>query len=227
MKILCKVKDFYDYVGYNASEDITFDRRNMTVIEPGVQDFYKDSEGGVINGLLYISNIFGVWIGHNFYVYRISNIQNRYERNIYNIEVLSKNFKYDIDLIAKRVVYDIPHKKPIELHAIEFPWDLRLNKHWFKSEQALNQKIDEEIIKGNIANWKLREYIFDSLNKDKIPILKNTFLARLDPSEVYYAIESWLLAQNNDVDQETDGITDVDKAVNHGFDKKESFRNCK
>ena len=74
----------------------------------------------------------------------------------------------------------------------------------------------------------IKPFEIDSSKKGAIPILRNTWVPSfVDANEAYYNIEEWLIAQHNDVDQESKGITDIDKVINHGFDKRESFRNIK
>lgn len=241
MKILCKEKDFYDYIGYqNGSEDIVFDRRDMTVITRG-KDFklYSSKEIGevqLMNSFLGDDpeTEFGLWIGHNLYIYRVTELSDRYENNTYyTYKTLSPKFKYTVKLLTKKTLYDIPHKAPIEF--VYMNWKKLNYRFGFfrhnsylkeKEKESIRKDLDNEILNGNVNNWELKTVEFDR-DRILIPILKDSFAGSLDPGEVYYAIESWLISQHNDVDQESKGITDVEKAVNHGFDKKSSFRNVK
>lgn len=251
MHILCKEKDYYDYVGYNNGDygnpnsfaDVTFDRREMWVIAPGtnyagggVLDLISkvaDSKNG--NSVGVMKNIIGLWLGYNLYIFRIDADPNRWERNMWG-SFLKDNFDYNIELLAHRKIYDIKHNNAVEFVKIDVEYLERLYKsNWkdyfkaIKTDKGEN-KIIEEFQKGNPANWKFSPYFervaFSFMHNT--PILKNTWVPKYVPAEeAYYAIEEWLIAQHNDVDQESKGITDVEKAVNHGFDKKASFRNVK
>lgn len=239
MKIFCKEKDFYDYIGYqNGSEDVTFDRRDMIVITRG-KDFrlYSSKEIGeaqLMNSFLGDESEaeFGLWIGHNLYIYRVTELSDRYDTNSWTRSV-SPKFKYKIKLLDKKTIYDIPHKAPIEFVRINWRklnYQFNIFRHasylTAKEKEKYQKDLDNEILNGNVKNWELKLVEFD-VHRTLIPILKDSFAGALDPSEVYYAIESWLISQHNDVDQESKGITDVEKAINHGFDKKSSFRNVK
>lgn len=238
MRILCKEKDFYDYVGYgeNSSEDVTFDRRNMWMIKREGEDADYDTIYHVIDTLLtdrerHAEGVIGIFIGYALYIVKLTATPR--ETSYDSV----KPFKYSAELIAARKCYDIKHSLPIEFVKIEtsiYDYSFWRLKSWKSYTNA--QKDEDFLIKeykeGNVANWKLKpafekSWAFVDIN-GKIPILKNTFVPKLiDAKEVYYNIEEWLISQYNDVDQESEGLTDVDKAINHGFDKRSSFRNVK
>ena len=57
------------------------------------------------------------------------------------------------------------------------------------------------------------------------PILADTDLVRLiDPREIWIELDQYLSSLKNDISQESAGLTDRDKALNHGFSHPESFR---
>ena len=209
MRILCKEKDFYDYVGFgeNGSEDVTFDRRKMWMIKR--EDYqFVDSLMRSKRGDQLTEKVIGVFIGYTLYIIKLTSDPRKFswDKGI-------EPFKYSAELIAARKCYDIKHSSPIEF--VEFgifnPWNLK----------SFQKDLTKDYKEGNVANWEIKP-VFDD---DRIPILKNTFIPKLiDAKEVYYNIEEWLISQYNDVDQESVGLTDVDKAINHGFDKKTSFR---
>ena len=259
MHIICKEKDYYDFVGYgeNGSEDVTFDRRNMWVIKPANSELYdKDNILHVIHSMLCTQNtelterVIGVFIGFNLYIIYISAEKDRKEKYL-NYQYEIRPFKYNAELIAKRICYDIKHPKPIDFVTIETSvWDYlnyRLKtwkdlnyrlKTWKDLKNYQNAKTskshiaEREYKEGNPNNWKINPLFSkdweSEKSNNKIPILKNTFIPKLvSAEECYRNIEEWLISQYNDVDQESEGLTDVDKAINHGFDKKTSFRNVK
>ena len=71
---------------------------------------------------------------------------------------------------------------------------------------------DNEYKTGNINNWEIKH--FDFFEENTIPILRNTWVpSYVDAQTAYYNIEEWLIAQHNDVDQESKGLTDIDKVI--------------
>lgn len=239
MRILCKEKDYYDYIGAENGydkDDIVFDRRNMRVLKAGYEYADWDTIDHVVDTLLtdrckpQSYAVYGLWIGYNFYVFGLSGDVDRYVDNTY--KMLKKDWKWSAELISNFKLYNVPHKNPIELVEIEvalnFQYFRKLNGSWrnFRTKYDLARKDSQinELQTGNPANWKLKTI----WGEDKIPILKNTWIPKfVSAKDAYYGIEEWLLAQKNDVDQESKDLSDVDKAVNHGFDKKSSFRNVK
>ena len=239
MHIICKEKDYYDFVGYgeNGSEDITFDRRNMWVIKPATAELYdRDNILRVIHSILYertrelSETVIGVFIGFSLYIIYLSAELNRETNGIL------RPFKWDAKLLAKRTCYDIKHPKPIDFVDIDLsvydnsPFYIKNLKAW---EKGYNNRVwelkEKEYKKGNPNNWEIKPLFSNDWESEKfdkkIPILKNTFIPKLiSAEECYRNIEEWLISQYNDKDQESEGLTDVDKAVNHGFDKITSFR---
>ena len=87
----------------------------------------------------------------------------------------------------------------------------------------------------NIYNWRsgntsLRSALDIDVGKDTIkgvlenPILKNTPIPSVIPARDFYnAIDNYLRSMFNDKTIEIKN-SDIDKAINHGFDKRTSFR---
>lgn len=242
MNIICKIKDYYDFVGYqNDSEDITFDRRNCVVlVDKNFEDcaineysIYSFIESILTKGSQKLEeNMVGFLCGFNLHIFRVTllePISHHYHPQIQGIYGVSK-FKYSIDYIGCRKCYNIQHDRVIDFVTIDTTiFDLKnykLNsfKSWDKYKQLKKNKefIDNDLLNSNVANWKINS-IFDNY-----PIVTNTFIPKYISADIMYRnIEEWLIAQHNDVDQESKGITDVDKVINHGFDKKSSFRSVK
>lgn len=64
--------------------------------------------------------------------------------------------------------------------------------------------------------------VTDEINID-LPILANTFLTKLiNAEDIWKDINTYISSLNNDKDIKE--ASDIEKVVNHGFDKKESFR---
>lgn len=245
MHILCKEKDYYDYVGYengfDPATDVTFDRRNMDMITPG-QDYNRNGIEDIVSSIADgcpEGAVVGVWIGFTLYIFKIWADPDRWDHRITGT-YLKKGFKWTSELLASRKVYDVSHPHAIDFVYISTPlfehynWKLNSWKDWRIYENAKKDPsyILKEYASGNVANWKFKPlwgYDWNIKDQDyKMPILKNTWIPKwVSAKDAYYGIEEWLIAQHNDVDQESEGLTDVDKAINHGFDKKASFRNIK
>lgn len=239
MKILCKEKDYYDYIGYqngyDSTEDVTFDRREMEMIEPG-----QDINGrGIENLVSEITDncpegsVVGVWIGFTLYIFKLWADPNRWTHDPLG-NFLKPGFKWTSELIAARRDYNVKHPHPIEFVYIKTSlfdysnWKLNSWKNWknFNAAKKDLASYINEYRTGNVANWKFKDIYGDG--PYKVPILKNTWIPKhVSAQDAYIGIEEWLIAQHNDVDQESEGLTDVDKAINHGFDKRASFRNVK
>lgn len=238
MKIICKEKDFYDFVGRQAeygTEDITFDRRDMWVIKSGTVEWDTDTVGVFVNSILsgrygkvVTEKDIGLWLGNALYIFRISELENRYlPKTADGSFHLNPDFRWKAELLASRKLYNIKHDLPVEFVDIDTNLYTSWGKFhtWKKYEDAKKDRLINEYKEGHPANWEIKPF-FEGFKK--IPILKNTWVPSfINPHEAYYAIEEWLISQHNDVDQESEGLTDVDKAINHGFDKKASFRNVK
>ena len=231
MKIICKVKDYYDYVGFGNSEDIVFDRRNNWGTTPDTEEISLFSNYKIIDEYLCHHNsvdskVIGLFLGYNLYVFLITAETKRTYFNKNGVEILKK-YKYDVELINHTVAYNVKHTLPVEF--VEIDMNIK-GRYYFSAEDLV-----EEIKKGQTNLWVFKPLFSSSLTSslykdlaNKIPILKNTFVPKFVPADIAYRnIEEWLIAQHNDVDQESIGLTDVDKAINHGFDKKYSFRSTK
>jgi hypothetical protein len=111
------------------------------------------------------------------------------------------------------------------------------NIHIFQKELSiakdLRVKTNGYWWRFNVGNVKsIREINFkycmgekQSCNRIDLPILSETQIPAIIPAqELYAALDNYVTARNNDKDVSIP-LTDVDKAINHGFDKKTSFRN--
>ena len=77
------------------------------------------------------------------------------------------------------------------------------------------------------GNWNQGKYR-DIKKELPIPFLRDTFIPKYIPAYLIYSgIDDFIRSSKNDVDQESDGLIDIDKVINHGFDKRTSFRNIK
>ena len=83
------------------------------------------------------------------------------------------------------------------------------------------------LTKKKLKNIKLSELTIRNFGlQDDFYILKNIGIpAMIPPEQIYYSMETYLFSLKNDRNCESTGLTDCEKIVNHGFNKKTSFRN--
>ena len=87
-----------------------------------------------------------------------------------------------------------------------------------QADEAHGERVGRERRLANVLFMPL-------CDKTKIPILSQTGIpAVIQPEQIFLGIEEYLSSKSNDRSMESEGLTDVDKAVNHGFDKRTSFR---
>jgi len=137
----------------------------------------------------------------------------------------NKTYEYDCVFNLLRIEYDLPKfwTPVMALSRAEINYFRKLGEGYFFKHD--NKKIDNE----NIDFGNKPETYFGKKNIKEVienPILGNTKLVSLlDSLEIYKSLDSYLRSLHNDVTQESDGLTDTEKAENKGFNKIESFRN--
>jgi len=237
MQIICKYKDFYDYKCYEFGRDPfpTFERREcVKLTQSSLVEWLIKFDGkeycftrNQYDHLEYF-DIKNVWfyleVGSDKYIFLATNITRK--QNF----VVSIPYYYDCSVELVRVIKNTKKIWPsvMTLSRIEIKNDRIRNPSFgglsFHPTYNGIKKGDERYFNyGNESDH------FGRINKDKIiklPILSSTKLAGvLDPQEIYAGIDSYLRSLQNDVNTESEGLTDVEKAVNKGFNKRESFRN--
>jgi len=218
MRIISKIKDFYDYISYEFSDkddDIVFDRRNSIIIT-------KND----------IASFLGL---------------NRYEKKTYYSDI-SNYLIFQVGCLFFLIeVYDVEYKDVIVcgIKEKEFSnYKMKVLSKWrnYNSKDVMNfyklhryfyYKTDNQFIdyaKNEILSEddKMKSAGYTNI-KDKVFILNETGLASIiDPKEIYLALDEYFSSLITDKEKrESVGITNNEKIVNHGFDKKISFRNVK
>jgi len=229
MQIICKFKDFYDYKCYAHGRDPfpAFDRRGAIKLTQSDLTKWiiglKHHEGYFIcNNSFWCdkgNEIFYLEAGSDKYIFAACNATRK------KTALQSPDFEYncDIQLLRKIKSSNKINKAVIalcRLH-IDFPGKLKLlsqNRHY------CSEKI---IQRGNyIKTCSEKKFTYGKRYGIELPILSETKLTGLlDPQEIYISLDSYLRSLHNDVSQESSGLTDEAKAVNKGFNKRESFRN--
>jgi hypothetical protein len=203
-----KKKDYYDYVLYTLNDTdkfLTYDRKDPTIL----------SDQNIIDMCVYDS-IYGLREKYHFLL-EVGFIQYLFSvENVYYDEELKKKCGA---INFKKIYSDGKHYFEKEISFIK-RFDFCFKADWWRI-----RKNDERYEK--LSNFDFNKIIYEGRQEDIIPnpILKETKIPSfIEAKDIYINLLNYLSAQKNDKDYSTD-LTDIDKAENHGFDKKTSFRN--
>jgi len=208
MYILDKNKDFYDYLSgiYGVDKTITYDRRGSTVL----------TEKTLLNLIVPTEGSYREHYKNNFvlFILEVGDIQ-------YLIMVNEIKFKKDTDEYYWGALYPVEAKFRLFKTFMD-------HKHYFEKEitlvpvRRLHTPFTWREKKFEVNNYSELEIL--DYYKVSNPIMKNTSIPSIiDATEVWKNLNNYISSKYND---KTITIvnSDVDKAVNHGFDKKTSFR---
>ena len=224
MRIFCKEKDYYDYLQI-YDDDIIFDRRNSIHLSDKdiICSFPTYNKRNYFSKKYDDKNLYQVLAlraGYKLFFFKIK-ISNFSEFGTRGSFLSSSEFDYEVNYLGSKLDYTY---KGDPLNFFSYEVEIGRDRKW--------NIIEADPIKDNINNLKCYPLNYDSwhncITEYNVPFIGNTFVAKyISGDEIYNAIDDYLRSLNNDVDQESEGITDVDKAINHGFDKRTSFRNVK
>ena len=212
MYIIDKNKDYYDYLGktYGVDKTIVYDRRGSIPLTAG--SFLKTMAPAAIN------------IGRHYY--------SGHEGVLFVLEVGTTQYLFGMHEIRYKSltpltsVYPDPYDCKYELVSI-----FKDNKHYYDKEISIVPVEKNMFYGSNWRAWNKKEInSFAELREVENrrisnPILKDLFIPSLVKAEdIWKDLSNYISSKYND---KTITIvnSDVDKAVNHGFDKKTSFRN--
>lgn len=201
MYILDKNKDYYDYLSgiYGVDKSITFDRRCSTVV----------------------SNIDIAYI-----TLRSRAASKQKEEKHILLEVGNTQYVFEVDIYSRDGgVYGwTPFTISVKLICI-----FKDNKNYSGEEMAFIPVTPKHYFswKGESASKRINSIGDLTLlldHKVSRPILKNTFVpAYISPEEIWKELSNFISSKQND--KNVDIInSDTDKIINHGFDKRSSFR---
>ena len=243
MRILSKYKDYYDYLSHSeiADDEILFDRRKAdNLVKSKDMSYNKSDEFSYVNEVVVRHGecLLYLYAGYQIFVFFI-NVTHR-DDNVFLVppyeDTEKKKLSYTIELVHSFKNYNRNiSDKVLEMGSVDTGLPIWWSKHWKlgkSHDEEQKQRVINFIKDEKIDQWKLIPIGYDKYHEQYnwpgYPILTNTFVSKLIPAEeIYRNIEDFLFAARNDKDQESEGLTDVDKAINHGFDKKNSFRNVK
>ena len=226
MQILCKVKDFYDYAClYQQERDPfpTFDRKNYTLLNNDlliswIVDLKRNPD--IFNRGVIEDEYFYLEVGAAKYIFKAINIVRK------NLTKHPEQYEFDCNISLIRTIEHSPNifSTPLAIAHVDLNYEDIKSYHRTHKQELVLESCPIEIMDFKPRhNWLSYDKYYDVI---ETPILKNTYLAGLlDPHKIYINLDNYLRSLYNDVTQESKGLTDNDKAVNKGFDKKESFRN--
>ena len=206
MKIIDKGtrKDFYDYIAYQYPDSSTcFDRRKAQQFDKTfIASWMSDDRKFIHNYSLFI-----ICIGYTRWLFSVSDVKHTYLESDYKLRLVSQWKDYNNR----------------EFMTIKVP-DL----YWGYAGKSEEEKA--EAIKNNQIPIKdFKTYGWNSFDDKNGLFLKDAgFASILKPEDVYWSLDEYFcsLASEKEGGPSKD-LSDVDKALNHGFDKKVSFRNIK
>jgi len=230
MQIICKYKDFYDYKCYEYGRDPfpTFDRRKCIflnqsrltewIIDLKNNKFFFDTHNHYKNFYGYDPNdniYFYLEVGRDKYIFKASNFSRKEN------PPKSQLFEYDSVICPIRIIQSTDKVWPAVMALSKIEKEHKMWRKYNPGEIAICEEKDLDY--GNRNNYLGRRNKDDVINH---PILSETKLTSLlDPLEIYKSLDSYLRSLNSDISRESSGLTDKEKAVNKGFNEKESFRN--
>jgi len=205
--IIDKNKDFYDYFShvYGIDKSVVFDRRGSCIMDDrGIYETLDRERP------------------HYFH--------KRREELYFMLEIADTQYlvKFSDFVFKKMVADDTFVKGKMEIVRV-----FKDNHHYHDSLISIRGFLPRFRWKG----WKKIQFMHeeqstsfdDCISKFRsgiinLPILANTQLTSLlNPEEIWKELQNYISAKNNDKNVDIE-IADVEKAINHGFDKKTSFR---
>ena len=212
MLIIDKNKDYYDYNShvYGVDNKVVYDRRGSTVLTD------KTILELSIGEYLYRRNFIGV---ECFFIIEIAETQ--YLFIIKNIDVVDKNISKVVafpEVSGNISLYHIFKEgrnifgNNITFIPVSIAMNFFVNRGSCSSRYNLNSF--NEAIQRKKDNLKI-------IN----PIFRETCIpSMIDSFDVWKQLSNFISSKNNEKNVNV-AMADVEKAVNHGFDKKTSFRN--
>jgi hypothetical protein len=217
MRILDKHKDFYDYLAgeYGIDNTVFFDRRGSTKLTQydlmrGFNFDWDWSDWPIETTLKEIKerDLFAIIeAGYYQYLVRASNVARK--KKISNTKYEWPPYLYDMDIELVHIFDDHKHyyKAPLNFYPV------RLQNYYLHKNIAVPKNLNY----GNDIRPYDKNVIANPIFMDtKIPSI-------LDAQTIYVNIFDYI-SSKADFDI-VDTRDDVAKAVDHGFDKRTSFRN--
>jgi len=209
MQIIDKNKDYYDYCQFEfgpVDKTATYDRRGSVIISE--DDFFRYCASSPAGK--------NYWYQRRISYYVLLEVGFfQYVLEFYNVD--SKLTNKETGEHTVRGELAVLHKFDVGAHLCQKPVTLI----HFENKNRYNWKSGSTEVKS-IGDIELKPCHFESAYGN--PIVKNTPIpAIIAAREFYSALDNYFRSMHNDKAVEIVN-SDIDKAINHGFDKKTSFR---
>jgi hypothetical protein len=227
MYIVDKHKDYYDYVShvYGVDKDTTFDRRGSCELSLNelirkvldVKRYYYDNRRFILEA------------GFTQYLFAFTDVKRKPVNNPSAMweevkyvprkgnNIISSEYIYDGELKLEHVYNANEHLGKKEL-SIFIEW---IHPMYYYHNDLIHRKgFDCDSLKNIIT---IPDDLYDRYCIE-LPILKNLKIPDfINAEDIWKSLSSYISSKYNDKTIEIK-LTDEEKAVNHGFDKRESFR---
>ena len=241
MKILDKNSDFYDYLSFSefADDELTFDRRGsfcpsrdeLLARCAGQTKYRRDEEFHGKNWKRYRrlqENPFYELIlvaGTEFFVLELLDLKFE-ERTDESGRKTSECVNFTPVLVESRKNYGVD-LGILRLYFAEAEWYDRRAR---RKHSAWGGGSERSWKSANLANARFSAVFKgeDGKADERIPILLPLGISQVLPAErVYSGIEEYLFSKREEKPRESRNLDDRGKILNHGFDTRTSFRNCR
>ena len=204
MYIIDSNKDYYDYVShiYGLDKKIVFDRRGSTRIESKDLVDLRETRyyGGKTQFIL-------LETGMVQYLLKLDNIvvtdENKPKNKHIDLSAYQHVKSFDVEIVDKFEDHKNVTGCPIAIRSVHNSWR---SYHYIKQFPT-----------------EYKDYKITNDIELDLPILASTCITKIIPAEeIWKNICNYISSLGNDKDVAQ--ASDIEKIVNHGFDKKESFR---
>jgi hypothetical protein len=246
MLVLSKYKDYYDFLAFQYGLDKfpVYDRKDCYYLTQDQllrwlcydTNNYRDTEAHWFDNLWNKGEpeYFGIEIGYSWFLIEVKDIKRTKNKDWKDftgnpVHDVVEYYDFSGDLKIVKTLENVKHRfeKPMTISYFDLE-DL----NWFRESSwwrgRAKKDFDWSVVTERDVTWKNHDRKakdFGSYDGFENPILKDTRIPGIIPAEtVYRLLDTYLSSQFNDKDQESEGLTDKEKAINKGFDSVESFR---
>lgn len=206
MKIIDKYTDYYDHLSkvYGEDNKVVYDRRNSHHIK-----HMDELASFIFERYKYLHrNLFTLEVGFSQFLFSFEDAEEYTPKGSYSTKIKYSDFRLVKIFNERKHLFEAP----ISICRVGLKYSTKWYSMIRKQGGVLLETVDLDEL--NID----KDYII------KNPILKDTDITKkIEPFTIWSEVSNYISSFNNDKDASIVN-TDVDKAVNHGFDKRWSFR---
>lgn len=208
MKIISKIKDYYDYLTsvYGIDEDIVYDRRECNILSKMLCHYFN--------------------VEYNYYADKKKTQRKFYEKNTngkyhFITKEVGDFYYFCLEVGITHYIFQVERYKDENDKIQIIPSLLEVNTDCKKISDAPISLIPLQTRYGSIV-FNKDLYSFEKHNEIINPILNETYLTSfINADDLYNNLYNYLMSQEKEIIDKRD---DIAKLESHGFDKKISFR---